>query len=153
MLPTQRLSPKNQVTLPRESRALLAAGELAHVRVLRHHVPAKDGGAERFPVLLMMSEAELTRREEAILRDQRLDDATRAVLIQQLNAGAALAAVDQQNRIVLAAHLIAHCTLERDVFFVSTNTLVYAWNPAHYLRWDAAPPAPATPDLNRYLLI
>ena len=66
MLPTQRLSPKNQVTIPREARALLVAGEVDHVRGMRHGIP-KNGGGEVFPVLLLLTEKELQRREERII--------------------------------------------------------------------------------------
>ncbi len=137
MLPTQRLSPKNQVTLSRDLRAL-APGDGAPVEHLRgiQHGLAKDGGGELFPVILLMTEAELKRREDRILADPALDGATRLALVTRLNGGAARMALDGQNRIVLPPHFVAYLGLEREIFLNDTNTTVQAWNPQHYLRWS-----------------
>ena len=63
-------------------------------------------------------------------------------------------AVDAQHRIVLAAHFVQWLGLDRDLFFVCTNTTVQVWNPAHYLRWSGQDRDDHfDPELNAYLMI
>lgn len=153
MLPTQRLSPKNQVTIPREARALLVAGEVDHVRGMRHGIP-KIAGGEVFPVLLLLTEKELQRREQKIIDDPALTPELRLNLVTALNGEMAMMAIDAQHRVVLPAHLVAYLGLERDVFFVCTNSTIQVWNPAHYLRWSDRDAGPSyNPALNTYLMI
>jgi DNA-binding transcriptional regulator/RsmH inhibitor MraZ len=153
VLPTQRLSPKNQVTIPREARALLLAGDVDHVRGMRHGIPKPPAG-ELFPVLLLMTEKELQRREQKILDDQSLTPEQRLTLVTSLNGEMAMMAIDAQHRVVLPAHLVAYLGLERDIFFVCTNSTIQVWNPTHYLRWSDRDAGPSyNPALNAYLMI
>lgn len=153
MLPTQRLSPKNQVTIPREARALLHAGDVDHLRGMRHAIP-KTAGGEVFPVLLLLTEKELQRREERIIADATLTPESRLQLVTALNGEMAMMAIDAQHRVVLPAHLVAYLGLARDVFFVCTNSTIQVWNPDHYLRWSDRDAGPSyQPALNAYLMI
>jgi DNA-binding transcriptional regulator/RsmH inhibitor MraZ len=149
--PTSRLSPKNQVTLPREARAL--RGDVGHVRALAHWMPGKADRTLRHRVVLLMTEAELTRRERAIADAVDLKAEDKLVLMQQLNAGAAHLAIDDQRRVVLPTHLVEYLALEREVLFVSTNDLIFTWNPAEFARWSTPDPGAGGPDLNRFLAI
>src|SRR6476469_2913134 len=133
-LPTQRLSPKNQVTLPREARAFLDVGDGGQICAMQWRV-AKDGEGEAVPILLLLTEKELQRREQKILDDPALTPAKRFELVTKLNGGVRRMAVDAQHRVVLPAHFVAHLGIARDLFFVCTNTALQAWNPATYLRW------------------
>lgn len=153
MLSTHRLSPKNQVTIPR-GRALAGSAEVSHLRGLPLML-AKPGTSERFPYVMLLTESEMQRREQAILNDANFTGEQKLQAITLLNGRAANMAMDAQNRIVLAQNLIEHLKLsERDVFFVDTNTALQAWNPEHYKRWagldEAQPPAI---DLDRFLAI
>ncbi len=156
MLPTQRLSPKHQVTLPRDLRGLASRDGSApsHVRGVQHALPANGADGAPAPVVLLMTEAELRRREDRILADPQLDGSTRLALITRLNGGAARMAVDAQQRIVLPAHLVAWLRLDRDVFLNDTNTVVQLWNPQEYLRWSGLAAGVAVdPLLTTYLTI
>ena len=151
-LPTQRLSPKNQVTLPREARAFLDVSEEGQVCGMQHRVQKESG--DSFPVLLLLTDKELQRREQRIIEDPQLTPAKRFELVTKLNGGVRRMAVDAQHRVVLAAHFVSYLALERDVFFVCTNTTVQIWNPGHYLRWSGHDKDDHfDPDLNAYLMI
>lgn len=153
MLPTQRLSPKNQVTIPREARALAEKTDASHLRGLLHGIP-KAGTGEIFRVVLLMTEAELKRREERILADEKLTGEQKVQLVTEMNGGAALMAVDGQRRIVLPAHFVAYLGLERDVFLNSTNTTIQVWNPEHFQQWTGRDGGTVyNPALNTYLMI
>ena len=159
MLPTQRLSPKNQVTIPREARALLQEGGVDHLRGMKHAMPGL-GSAEHgaphplFPILLLLTEQELQRREQRIIDDARLSPEQRLHLVTALNGEMASMAIDAQHRVVLPAHLVGYLGLERDVFFVCTNTTIQVWNPADYLTWSGRGAGPSYhPDLTSYLMI
>ncbi len=152
-LPTQRLSPKNQVTLPREARAFLGVGEGGQVCALQHRV-AKDGDGESVPLLLLLTDAELQRREQRIIDDPALTPAKRFELVTKLNGGVRRMAVDGQHRVVLPAHFVSHLAVDRDVFFVCTNTTLQLWHPTTYLRWTGQDkPDHVDPQLNTYLMI
>jgi len=153
VLPTQRLSPKNQVTIPREARALLTAGDVDHLRGMKHAMSkAKDG--EVFPILLLLTEKELQRREQRILDDPALAPEQRLHLVTALNGEMSMMAIDAQHRVVLPAHFVSYLGLERDIFFVCTNTTIQVWNPDHYLRWTGHGSGPShNPALNAYLMI
>jgi DNA-binding transcriptional regulator/RsmH inhibitor MraZ len=153
VLPTARISPKNQVTIPREARFLRGQSEATHLRALKHGQRKPETG-EVFPMLLMMTEAELQRREQRILDDAQLTGDQRLALVTRLNAGSATLAIDSQNRVVLPADFITYLGVERDVSFVTTNTTVQVWHPEHFLRWHGAPAGPLhDPVLATYLAI
>ena len=152
-LPTQRLSPKNQVTLPREARAFLDVGDGGQVCAMPWRV-SKDGEHETVPILLLLTERELQRREQKIIDDPALSPAKRFELVTKLNGGVRRLAVDGQHRVVLPAHLVSHLGVDRDVFCVSTNTALQVWSPATYLRWTGQDkPDHVDPQLNNYLVI
>jgi DNA-binding transcriptional regulator/RsmH inhibitor MraZ len=151
------LSPKNQVTIPREARALLQAGKVGHLRGMKHAIQKAGGtigAGEIFPLLLLLTEQELQRREQKIIDAPNLTPEQRLHLVTNLNGEMALMAIDTQHRVVLPAHLVKYLGLDRDVFFVCTNTTIQVWNPEHYLRWSSGDAGPSyNPDLNTYLMI
>lgn len=149
--PTNRLSPKNQVTLPREASAL--AGGPAHLRALPHWMPGKADRSQRHAVVVLMTEADLRRRERKIIDDAQLSAQDKLVLVQELNAGAVPLAIDDQRRVVVPAHLVDYLKLERDALFVPTGDLIYLWNPDEFRRWSEPPPAAGAPDLSRFILV
>ncbi len=151
MLPTHRLSPKNQVTVPRDCRALSAAGDVPHLRGRPEWIRADDG--KILPYVLLLTESELQRREQAILSAAGLDGEQKMKLITKLNGSSVAMALDGQNRIVLAGHLVDHLKLgdSRDIFFNSANSLIQVWNPEHYRVFD--PGSAPDPDLARFLAI
>ena len=148
--PTNRLSPKNQVTLPRDAAGL--AG-IEHVRALASWMPAQDSAGKPSPVVLLMSEPELRRRERRIIEAADVKPERKQVLVQQLNAGAASLSIDEQRRIVLPAHQVEYLALQRDVLFVTTGDLVYVWNPDEFQRWSSAAAPADEPDLSRFILV
>jgi DNA-binding transcriptional regulator/RsmH inhibitor MraZ len=133
-LPTQRLSPKNQVTLPREARAFFGVGEEGQLCGMQHRIVHDQ--TKTYPILFLMTEKELQRKEQRILDDKSLSPQKQFEYITKLNGGVRRMAIDAQHRIVLPAHFVAHLGIDRDIFFVSTNSSVQVWNPAHYLRWS-----------------
>ena len=149
--PTNRLSPKNQVTLPREARAL--AGNPTLVRALAQWMPGRRERTQRHAVVMLMSEDELRRRERRIIDDPKLEALDKHVLVQELNAGAATLAIDDQRRVVIPAHFVEYLKLERDVLFVATGDLIYAWNPDEFRRWSEPAPLAGSPDLSTYLIV
>lgn len=153
MLPTQRLSPKNQVTIPREARALLAAGEVDHLRGMKHGI-ARSGGGPTFPVVVLLTEKELQRREQKIIDDPALSPEQRVELVTRLNGEMAMMSIDAQHRIVLPPHFVSYLKLDREVFFVCTNTTIQVWRPDDYRAWSGRDDQPATnPALAAYLMI
>lgn len=147
-IPTQRLSPKHQVTLPKGARAIARVEHEGYVcgRPDRMVLP---GTGEQFPVIVLMEEAELERREEAIRGNPEIDPAMATYYIANLNGQVRRMAVDAQRRIVLPPHFVDYLKLEREVFMFSTNVTLLAWHPADWQRWTAAqddlatgPPAP-----------
>lgn len=138
MLPTHRLSPKNQVTIPAEGRSLLAEGDA--VLCGRTHaiprLPESVGSDAVFPVVLLMSRGELRRREQAIREDAALTPLQREALAMKLRATVEELNLDGQNRVVLPQSFVAHLGLDREVFFVSLNDSLRVWNPEHFLRWS-----------------
>lgn len=156
MFLTQRLSPKNQVTIPREARALLASSEVDHVRGVKHAfdkiIPGQN--TQRFPVLILMTEKELQRREQKIIDDVTLSPDRRNELVTKLNGEMSMMAIDSQRRIVLPPHFVAYLKLDREIFFVCTNTTIQAWRPDDYLSWSGRDEQPApNPALSAYLMI
>ena len=138
MLPTLRLSPKHQVTIPAEGRSLLTEGDAVFCG-RTHAMPrlAESLGAEAvFPVVMLFSRAELRRRELAIRADLTQTPLKREALAMKLRATVEELSVDGQNRVVLPQEFITHLSLDRDVFFVVMNDSIRVWNPAHYLAWS-----------------
>lgn len=153
MLPIQRLSPKNQVTIPREARALLAAGDMDHLRGMKHGL-VKSGTTTIFPVLVLMIEKELQRREQKIIDDPTLSPEARLELVTRLNGEMAMMSIDAQHRIVLPAHFVSYLKLDREAFFVCTNTTIQVWKPDDYLAWSGHVDQPAiNPALTAYLMV
>jgi DNA-binding transcriptional regulator/RsmH inhibitor MraZ len=134
VLPTLRLSPKNQVTIPADGRALVTEGEA--VLCGRTHAMAREGTDEVYPVVMLMSRAELRRRETAIRQDPSLTPVQREALAMKLRATVEELHVDGQNRVVLPQAFVAHLQLDREVFFVVMNDSIRVWNPAHFLAWS-----------------
>ncbi|MBN8523928.1 MAG: division/cell wall cluster transcriptional repressor MraZ [Planctomycetes bacterium] len=148
---TNRLSPKNQVTLPRDAASL--AGNPVQVRALPSWMPGKTAPADRSPVLLLLTEPELRRRERRIIDDQVLSAFDKQRLVLQLNAGAEWLAIDEQRRVVLPQAMVEYLHLDRDVFFVTTGDLIYVWNPDEFRRWSDAPEPVGAPDLSQFILV
>lgn len=148
--PTHRLSPKNQLTLPRDAVQL---NGLAQLRALPHALPGRSDPQQLHPVVLLMSEEELRRCERRIIEDAALPPVEKMVKVQELNAYAVVLAIDDQRRIVLPQHLVQHLGLQarREAFFVVTGAIVYLWNPEEFQRWISPPGAPRF-DLTPYLL-
>jgi DNA-binding transcriptional regulator/RsmH inhibitor MraZ len=126
------------VTIPAEGRSLLAEGDAVFCG--RTHamprLPESLGSDEVFPVVLLLSRAELRRRELAIRNDANLNPLQREALAMKLRATVEELSVDGQNRVVLPQEFIDHLQLERDVFFVVMNDSIRVWNPQHYQRWS-----------------
>jgi DNA-binding transcriptional regulator/RsmH inhibitor MraZ len=149
--PTNRLSPKNQVTLPRDAAAL--AGDPAHIRALAHWMPGRGDRTLRSPVVLLMTEGDLRKRERRIIDTPELKPEDKLVLVQDLNARAAQLAIDEQRRVVIPAHLVEYLKLERDALFVTTGDMIYLWNPDEFQRWSGAATPAGTPDLTQFILV
>ena len=149
--PTNRLSPKNQVTLPRDAAALV--GDPAHLRALAHWMPGKADRAQRSPVVLLMSEVELRKRERRIIDAPALSAEDKQILVQSLNAGATVLAIDDQRRVVVPQHLVDYLKLERDALFVTTGDLIYLWNPEEFQRWSGVAAPVGAPDLTQFILV
>lgn len=149
--PTNRLSPKNQVTLPRDAAALV--GDPAHLRGLPHWMPGQADHAERSPVILLMSEADLRKRERHIIDAPNLSAEAKLVLVQKLNANAAVLGIDDQRRVVVPQPFVDYLKLGRDALFVATGDLIYLWNPDEFQRWSGAAAPAGAPDLTQFILV
>ena len=148
-----RLSPKNQVTIPREARVFAAASKVEHFRAKRHVVRRSDSG-EKFHLVLLMSEAELQARELRIMADTELSDDRKFEIVTRINDEMKMLALDAQNRVVLPGECVTHLGIgeSRDVKFVCTNTQVQLWNPEHYLQFTGKERTPDyDPLLTKYL--
>lgn len=148
-LTIHRLSPKNQVTLPRDARSLadVKDGDVvcAMLRKALH-----DDSARRLPIVTLVTLPELRRRENTLRERFAADDTTRFRKLQILNEGIRQLAVDAQRRIVLPAHFVAHVGIaeSRDLYFSFSNDTVQLWNPAHYLAWKGETVDGADSDLD-----
>lgn len=154
MLPTLRLSPKNQVTIPSKARALLGEGE--SVVFGRTHSMPNAEGTQTHPILYLMTAAEMARRERAIREDASKSPVAREILATKLHSMVEDMAIDGQNRVVLPGRFVAHLSLDRDVFFVVTNSAIQIWNPEHYLAWAGLGPDGVASDdrsLDSYLFV
>ncbi len=140
-LPTQRLSPKNQISLARSARALAGADADGHVCGGPQRLRQPHSG-EVFNVLVLMTEGELVRREQGLRVRSDLGADQLAYLIAQLNGTIQRMNLDGQRRIVLPAHFVSFLRLERELYLFSTNSSVLVWHPQDYLRYaglDAEP--------------
>ena len=134
-LPTQRLSPKHQVTLIKGARALIEAEADGYVCGTVHRMIQPQTG-ERFPVVVLLSERELQRREDAIRDNPGLSPIAIEAQVARLNGKVQRMNMDAQRRIVLPSHFVRYLRLAQDVFMFSTNTSVMVWNPDDWRRWD-----------------
>jgi DNA-binding transcriptional regulator/RsmH inhibitor MraZ len=132
-----RLSPKNQVTIPREARLLAAPAKVEHLRAKRH-VVRKTSTKEVFRIVVLMTESELNARESRIHARADLSDEQKFEYITKLNDAMKLLALDAQNRVVLPADCLEHLEIGdgRDVKFVCTNSVVQVWNPDHFQQFS-----------------
>lgn len=136
-LPTLRLSPKNQVTLPRLARGLRGAEADGYLCATRHRIKRPEDGRV-FPVLLLLTEGEVEARENAIRADDRLDPMQKEARIARLNGHVVRLSIDGQRRVVLPKHLVEYAGLDREAYMVSTNTSVVVWKPDDWRAWTAA---------------
>lgn len=152
-LTLSRLSPKNQVTLPRDARSLSALGEGAVVCAMPRHALHEDA-AKRFPLVTLVTVDELQRREKKLHEQYAADPVKLFRKLQVFNEGVRQLAVDAQRRIVLPPHFVAHLALgdERDCYFGCTNDTIQLWNPGHYLAWKGEPVAGADSDLDALMI-
>ncbi len=135
-IPTQRISAKNQITLPRSARGLLGVDKDGSVCGLQQQMRSLEAD-QVFPAVLLMTEEELNRTEKKILDDESLDALKKQNLVMKLNGKVHRMSVDAQNRIVLPAHFVEYLHLERDVFTFSTNKGVAVWNPEDWIKYNA----------------
>lgn len=150
-LPTYRLSPKNQVTLPRDARSLADVSEGGVVCGVPGRSLHQDQ-TKLFPLITLMTVAEVTAREAAMRAAFAGDQARQFQLINQFNAGLKHMAVDGQRRIVLPPHFVEYLGVERDLLFICTNTTVHVWNPEHYLAWRGEPDEEIRLTLDRFMV-
>jgi DNA-binding transcriptional regulator/RsmH inhibitor MraZ len=108
------------------------------------------------PILYLLTAAEMARRERAIREDTGKSPVEREILATRLHSLVEDLAIDGQNRVVLPARFVAHLTLDRDVFFVVTNSAIQVWNPDHYRLWaglDAQGDGADDRSLDAYLFV
>jgi DNA-binding transcriptional regulator/RsmH inhibitor MraZ len=131
-----RLSPKNQVTIPREARVFLSPEKIEHLRARRHTVK-KRGSDEAYPLVVLMSEAELRLREARVHDDQSLSNEDKFQYVTKLNDSMRMLALDAQNRVVLPSEFVTHLESaeNRDLKFVCTNAIIQIWNPERFSRF------------------
>lgn len=132
-LTTFRLSPKNQVTLLKGVRALATAEADGYVWVKPDKQRGPDGTVH--PLLVVMTEAEKERRDQALRDDPSLTPAQKQHLIMLFNGGMARLNLDGQRRVVLPASLVKYLGLTGEVYMFSTNTAVMMWNPEAWRRY------------------
>jgi DNA-binding transcriptional regulator/RsmH inhibitor MraZ len=133
-LPTQRLSPKHQVTLPRGARGLQGAEEVGSLCAMPHRMKLPDGSGT-VPVVILLTEQELQQRENDIRAREDLDAMNKERRIARLNGHVRQLAIDAHRRVVLPKHFVEHIAAEKDVFLFSNNASVLVWNPHDWLRY------------------
>jgi len=136
-LPTQRLSPKHQMTLPKGARALVGAESDGYVCGTLHRMRQLQTGAWH-RVVVLLTETELHKREAAIRQNPELDPVTAEAHIARLNGNVQRMAIDGQRRVVLPKHFVVYLGLEREVYMFSTNNTVLVWHPETWLAWSGA---------------
>ncbi len=150
-LPTSRLSPKNQATLPRDARALAGLRE-GGVVCGRTGWARSDDGAGKWPIVQLFTLEELDKRERGLRERFAGDEAKLFKLVTLLNAGVRQMTLDAQNRVVLSAPFVEHLGVDRDLFFVVTNETVQVWNPDHYLAWSGSDQGGGDGDLSLLMI-
>jgi DNA-binding transcriptional regulator/RsmH inhibitor MraZ len=136
--PTQRLSGKHQLTVPRGSRGLEDGHGEAVTTVfgmLRRF--RSVGGEQQWPALMLMTEQRLREIEQEIHAREGLHPAQRQRLIQRISGESRQMGLDGQHRVVLPKHVVDQLELGRDVYCYSTNQEVMVWNPDHYQAYMA----------------
>jgi len=141
-----RLSPKNQVTIPRDARVFAggAGATAGHLRGARVVIKKPKTG-ELFNTVVLLTESELQRREDQI-RTHITDVDQRNLAIARLNDDMKVMPIDAQNRIVLPADFVAFLGIpaeNRDLKFICSNTAIQAWNPEHYSAYAELSSQPA----------
>lgn len=136
-LPTQRLSPKHQMVLPRGLRGLPGVEEAGVVWARPRRLALPDGSG-RVPVIELMVEAEIQRREQAIRDDPALDAGEKMHRVTRLNGHARQLSLDGQRRVVLPSHFVELLRLERAVYLFTQNNSVLVWNPEDWLAYAAS---------------
>jgi DNA-binding transcriptional regulator/RsmH inhibitor MraZ len=141
-----RLSPKNQVTIPRDARVFAggAGATVGHLRGSRV-VVRKPDTKELFNTVMLLTESELQRREDQIRNNAAYDVDKRAQAIAKLNDDMKAMPIDAQNRIVLPAEFVAFLGIgdAREIKFICSNTAIQAWNPEHYAAYADLSAQPA----------
>jgi DNA-binding transcriptional regulator/RsmH inhibitor MraZ len=132
-LPVQRMSPKHQVTLPKGARGLDGVDGLTYVCALPHRMTSPTG---TYPVILLLTEDELERRETAIRERTDLNVAEKERRIAMLNGHVRQLAVDGQRRIVMPPHFVRFLGADRTVFMFTNNTSVVVWKPEDWLAYN-----------------
>lgn len=132
-LQTHRLSPKNQVTLPRGNRGLPGVDEAGQLCAMPYHMRLRDG--TKLPVVILLTEDELREREERIRAREDVDAMTKERRIAVLNGHVRILALDGQRRVVIPGHFVSLLKLEREVFMIASNNSVTVWNPQDWLRY------------------
>lgn len=136
-LPVQKLSPKNQVTLPKQhARALDGLDEGSVVCALPHFLQGADG--KSFPVLVLMKESELERRENDLRSSADLTPIQKEQWITLLNGHVRRLNLDGQRRVVLPGPFVNHIRIQKDLFLYSNNLTVQIWNPEDYKTYSAS---------------
>jgi DNA-binding transcriptional regulator/RsmH inhibitor MraZ len=133
-LPTYRLSPKNQVTLPRDARSLAGVADGGVVCGLPNRA-IHDDPTRRFPIVTLMTVEEVTERERLLRERCDQQGVSPFAYLNRLNEGLKQMPVDGQRRIVLPSHFVEYLGVDRDLLFICTNSTVYVWNPDNYLAW------------------
>lgn len=133
-LQTSRISPKHQITLPRSTRGLPGIEEGAVVCALPRAMPLRDGS--KLSALVVLTEEELRKREDAIRAREDIPAATKERLIAKLNGRVRQLAVDRQRRVVLPQHFVKMLNLDRDVYMFVNNQSVMIWHPNDWLRYN-----------------
>jgi DNA-binding transcriptional regulator/RsmH inhibitor MraZ len=133
-LQTYRLSPKNQVTLPRDARSLSHLGEGGVICGLPSRAIHEDP-KRKLPIVTLMTVEVVIERERELREQAQREGQSPFAMINFFNEGLKQMTVDGQRRIVLPPHFVEHLGVERDLLFISTNTSVYVWNPDHYQTW------------------
>ena len=151
-LPTLRLSPKNQVTLPRLARGLRGAESDGYLCATRHRLRRPEDGSV-FQVVVLMTEGEVEARENAIRNSPDLDPAAKEARVARLNGHVVRLPIDGQRRVVLPKHLVEYLGLEREVYMVSTNTTVLVWQPDDWRRWSRADEEDEADDDDGFMMI
>lgn len=152
---TQKLSPKNQVTLPKGARALEAVvpGD-GYVCIKPDVMPGRNEG-ERSKVIVLMTEDEVNARDTAIRASAELSQAEKLRAILHFNGDIVRVAVDTQRRVVLPGHLVSWLSLEREIYMFSTNTAVIGWHPDEWRKWKGVDDddVPNTPVVTPFLSV